>query len=843
MEIAAAGVGGGEVVSADHRRLEIVPLVAAAPFLPRYEGMAGDQHDPRMQGGRLQQAGEQHGAVDAVGVVVLQGLAGQPGPLGEQARAGPEVDDRVNIRDPGLFQRVVQGFDLARHDLRRSLIAPDLVLGDQLGRAAEQGLDRLDVRRDPGAVVAGQVGGQAGLGVDHRVEAGVPRQQQDALRIVRLDELAPGVAGRAIDGDDDVQGGALDLGDPARRAGQETGEQRDRPALVHPLQLDGPDRPGREPFEVGRDADPARLVRLVLHGDGQQGVGGGVEQVVDAGGDGLEPQGRGDLQAGRLGAEERAQGSAGGLPGGTLGVLALLLLPDPRRVEGLLRLDQLVPDRLVGGQARRLHRGQESTVPSAQVFHLATQRVVSHLEAHRCSPGLKMRAAWVSGRQRASRGPGRGRESFALKAGHQRFPLVRVQIVAAGGPAGGVEPDVAADVPELEGRIVADRGEPGYAALTEGSERDLAHAARVALEGRGHGQLVDRFGDVPEHEVRLLALAGRDEPAAEWLPLEHGAELDVQDRPLVPPQWRPVLAPCDVPEEHGGVHPARGEELAVGAEVERKDPAGVAPQLPGIDRTVRVREVPEVNRPVPGRRREEVAYRAKRGGLHFPAVPERFRQAADPGGVADVPEDDPLVIAARGHHRARRVGHHVVDRAHVGFLEIGDGDRPAVRLRVGVAGPGHVPEQDVPGQVARDEEPTAGAERQAEHGRTAALEPGQRLEDFKPLAAVRPVAGHRGNGPLPELADAATGTGAGRRHDPIGAIGDGLWRSVRPPQGAGQGAAGSSRSSGSPPRRSRPTAAPRRWVRRPGPARRRRGRSSAGRSPAPWSRRRSRPRA
>ena len=256
----------------------------------------------------------------------------------------------------------------------------------------------------------------------------------------------------------------------------------------------------------------------------------------------------------------------------------------------------------------------------------------------------------------------------------------------------------------------------------------------------------------------------------------------------MPPQWRPVLAPCDVPEEHGGVHPARGEELAVRAEVERKDRAGVAPQLPGIDRTVRVREVPEEDRPFPGRRREEVADRAKRGGLHFPPVRERFRQAADPGGVADVPEDNPIVIAARGHDRARRVRHHVVDRALVGFLEIGDGDRPAVRLRV--AGPGHVPEQDVPCQVARDEEPTAGAERQAEHIRIAALEPGQRLEDFKRLVAVRPVAGHRGNGSLPELADAATGTGAGRRHDPIGAIVDGPWQSVRPPQGAGQGAAG-----------------------------------------------------
>src|SRR5208337_2885672 len=112
--------------------------------------------------------------------------------------------------------------------------------------------------------------------------------------------------------------GALDLSDPSCWAGQETGEQWDRPTLVHPLQLDGPDRPGREPFEVGRDADPARLVRLVPHGDGKQGVGGGVKQVVDAGGDGLEPQGGGDLQSGRLGAEERAQGSAGGLAGGTL---------------------------------------------------------------------------------------------------------------------------------------------------------------------------------------------------------------------------------------------------------------------------------------------------------------------------------------------------------------------------------------------------------------------------------------------------------------------------------------------------------------------------------------------
>ena len=174
-----------------------------------------------------------------------------------------------------------------------------------------------------------------------------------------------------------------------RRAGQETGEQRDRPALVHPLQLDGPDRPGREPFEVGRDADPARLVRLVLQGDGQQGVGGGIEQMIDACGDGLEPQGRGDLQACRLGAEERAQGSDGSLPGGTLGVLALLVLPGPRGVEGLLRLGQLVPDRLVVGQARRLYRGQEGAVSSAHVLDLTSQRSVICLGAHRCSPGLK----------------------------------------------------------------------------------------------------------------------------------------------------------------------------------------------------------------------------------------------------------------------------------------------------------------------------------------------------------------------------------------------------------------------------------------------------------------------
>ena len=122
--------------------------------------------------------------------------------------------------------------------------------------------------------------------------------------------------------------------------------------------------------------------------------------------------------------------------------------------------------------------------------------------------------------------------------------------------------------------------------------------------------------------------------------------------------------------------------------------------------------------------------------------------------------------------------HHVVDRAHVGFL--GDKDRPVVRLRVGVADPGYVPEQDVPGNVARDEEPTAGAERQAEHACTAVLEHGQRLEDFKSLAAVRLVAGHRGNGFLRELDN--DGIGAGRRHDPVGAIGDGPWPSVRPPQ-------------------------------------------------------------
>ena len=157
----------------------------------------------------------------------------------------------------------------------------------------------------------------------------------------------------------------LDLGDPACRAGQETGEQRDRLALVHPLQLDGPDRPGRESLEVGGDADPARLVRLVLHGDGQQGVGGGFEQVVDAGGDGLKPQGGGDLEAGRLGAEERTQGSAGGLPGGTLGVLRCgCCRAAPRRGPAASRSTRPRPPRRRSG--RRLHRSQESPVPSAQ---------------------------------------------------------------------------------------------------------------------------------------------------------------------------------------------------------------------------------------------------------------------------------------------------------------------------------------------------------------------------------------------------------------------------------------------------------------------------------------------
>ena len=76
---------------------------------------------------------------------------------------------------------------------RPALIAGDPAVGHPIGRTADQGLDRLDVGRDPRAVVASQVAPGARLGVLDRVEAGVARQQDDAVSVVRLDEARPGV--------------------------------------------------------------------------------------------------------------------------------------------------------------------------------------------------------------------------------------------------------------------------------------------------------------------------------------------------------------------------------------------------------------------------------------------------------------------------------------------------------------------------------------------------------------------------------------------------------------------------------------------------------------------------
>ena len=97
---------------------------------------------------------------------------------------------------------------------------------------------------------------------------------------------------------------------------------------------------------IRRDADPLRLVRLVLDRDGQQRVGLRVEQVVDAGRDRLEPDRGDDPQPGRLGPEQHAHRLP--RPGlcllrlGTLGVATPLQL-----AEGLLRLGQLSQERLV----------------------------------------------------------------------------------------------------------------------------------------------------------------------------------------------------------------------------------------------------------------------------------------------------------------------------------------------------------------------------------------------------------------------------------------------------------------------------------------------------------------
>ena len=89
-----------------------------------------------------------------------------------------------------------------------------------------------------------------------------------------------------------------------------------------------------------------RLVRLVLDRDGQQRVGLRVEQVVDAGGDRLEPDRGDDPQPGRLGPERHAHRlPRPGLPLlrlGPLGVATPLQLAERR-----LRLGQLPQERLV----------------------------------------------------------------------------------------------------------------------------------------------------------------------------------------------------------------------------------------------------------------------------------------------------------------------------------------------------------------------------------------------------------------------------------------------------------------------------------------------------------------
>ena len=104
--------------------------------------------------------------------------------------------------------------------------------------------------------------------------------------------------------------------------GRQQGNRLPRP--VHARQLEGLDRPGREPLDVRGDADSPWLVRLVLDRDGQQGVGLGVEQMVDAGGDRLEPDCGDDAQAGRLGPERHPYRlSRRGLPLVRLGPLGV----------------------------------------------------------------------------------------------------------------------------------------------------------------------------------------------------------------------------------------------------------------------------------------------------------------------------------------------------------------------------------------------------------------------------------------------------------------------------------------------------------------------------------------
>ncbi len=137
--------------------------------------------------------------------------------------AGAEVDHRVDVAESLGLERLEQGADLCggRLGVPSPLISGDPAVGDPIRRAADQGLHRLDVGRDPGTVIARQVAPSAGLGVLHRVEAGVPRKQDDAVSVMRLDEARPGVGsrlrvhGRAEDLDDDMEGRALHLGDPA----------------------------------------------------------------------------------------------------------------------------------------------------------------------------------------------------------------------------------------------------------------------------------------------------------------------------------------------------------------------------------------------------------------------------------------------------------------------------------------------------------------------------------------------------------------------------------------------------------------------------------------------------